>query len=138
MFLSHCLSRSNLLKRTAESATQAETNSIVHEPETSFHDAVAPVKRVPQGGPAIRVAHSYGEPSLRRRAPLHRCRIAVYCGAHAGLERTKRTMVSASFAANLSMQQPHCRIAGVSHSIYLWHSKQAAEVIEGAEVPVSE
>jgi hypothetical protein len=38
--------------------------SIVREPETSFKEDVAAIKRVPaqEHGPSILVAHSYGEP----------------------------------------------------------------------------
>src|SRR5580658_7499297 len=53
--------------------------SIVQEPETSFQDDVAATKRMLtlQDGPCILVAHSYGEPSLRRRARIHR--LPVWC-----------------------------------------------------------
>jgi hypothetical protein len=48
--------------------------SIVQEPETSFNDDVTAVKRILalKVGPSILVAHSYGEPSLRKRARIYR------------------------------------------------------------------
>src|ERR1700745_347683 len=48
--------------------------SIVQEPETSFQADVTAVKRILalQGGPSILVAHSYGDPSLPKRARTHR------------------------------------------------------------------
>ena len=73
--------------------------SIVQEPETSFQDDVTAVKRIftLQDGPSILVAHSYGE---RIRPLPDWCMLQRTCQT---LERTKRTMESASRVTSASL-----------------------------------